>query len=70
LNLNPTNILILRHDPASFFDNIEIGKSEEKIGNEDELGSENKSNILLTNFCQAAHYTKKFKFNNQENTPI
>jgi hypothetical protein len=70
LNLNPTNVLILRNDTASFFDNIEISKSDEKIENEDELGSENKSNILLTNFFQAAHYIKKFKFNNQENTPI
>ena len=71
LNLNPCNILVLRSDPESFFNNDPI---EDSSDDDDESSNHSvgvmKSNILLSNFCQASQYTKKIKFTNQEHTPI
>lgn len=53
MNLNPSNILILRSDPESFFNNDPIESTDEAGEESKELESE-KSNILIFNFCQAS----------------
>ena len=60
MNLNPTNVLIIRNDPESFFNNDPIDETS------DDESCGLISNILLINFCQASQFTKKIKFTNQE----
>jgi hypothetical protein len=57
MNLNPSNILILRSDPESFFNNdpIEETLDESQLCEESQDSIEvEKSNILILNFCQAS----------------